>query len=79
MVVIADGLVKRDIRRWGGDARSPLSTTGPNARALPLLVLTRVIFLALPFSLHSSFVVLPFATLFCLSTALSASADNEYV
>ena len=47
--------------------------------ALPLLVLTRVIFVALPFSLHSSFVVLPFATLFCLSTPLSASADNEYV
>jgi len=34
---------------------------------LPLLVLTWVVYLALPFSLHPSFVVLPFAMLFALS------------
>ena len=47
--------------------------------ALPLLVLTWVIYLALPFSLHPSFVVLPFATLFALSVADKASTFKKYL
>lgn len=41
---------------------------------LPLLVLTWVIYLALPFSLYPSFVVLTLATLFALSVAVTGVA-----
>ena len=45
--------------------------------ALPLLVLTWVVCLALPFSLHPSLAALPFATLFALSAAVAASAFTK--
>jgi hypothetical protein len=38
-----------------------------------------VIYLALPFSLHPSFVVLPFATLFALSVAVTVSTFKKYL
>jgi hypothetical protein len=46
--------------------------------ALPLLVSTWVVYLALPFSLHPSFVVLPFAMLFALSVAVTASTFKKH-
>ena len=46
---------------------------------LRLLVLTWVIYLALPFSLHLNFVVLPFATLFALSVAVTTSTFKNYL
>jgi len=62
-----------------GDARVPSSTSSVKRSALPLLVLTWVISLALPFSLHPTFVVLPFATLFALSVAVTASTFTKYL
>ncbi len=47
--------------------------------ALPLLVLSWVVYLALPFSLHPTFVILPFATLFALSVAVTASSFKKYL
>jgi len=45
---------------------------------MPLLVLSWVIYLALPFSLNPTFIVLPFATLFALSVAVTASTFKKY-
>ena len=41
-------------------------------------MLTWVIYLTLPFSVHPSFVVLPFATLFALSVAVTTSTFKKY-
>ncbi|MDZ7753206.1 MAG: TIGR03747 family integrating conjugative element membrane protein [Gammaproteobacteria bacterium] len=79
LVAIVDGLVKRDLRRWGGGRESSFVYHWAKRSALPLLVLTWVIYLALPFSLHPSFVVLPFATLFALSVAVTASSFKKYL
>jgi len=79
LVAIVDGLVKRDLRRWGGGRESLFVYHWAKRSALPLLVLTWVIYLALPFSLHPSFVVLPFATLFALSVAVTASSFKKYL
>ena len=79
LVAIVDGLVKRDLRRWGGGRESSFVYHWAKRSALPLLVLTWVIYLALPFSLHPSFVVLPFATLFALSVAVTASTFKKYL
>ena len=47
--------------------------------ALPLVVLAWVIYLALPFSLHPTFVVLPFAALFALTVSVTASTFKKYL
>ena len=79
LVAIVDGLVKRDLRRWGGGRESSFVYHWAKRSALPLLVLTWVIYLALPFSLHPSLIVLPFATLFALSVAVTASSFKKYL
>jgi hypothetical protein len=38
-----------------------------------------VVYLALPFSLHPTFVILPFATLFALSVTVTASSFKKYL
>lgn len=79
IVAIVEGLVKRDLLRWGGGRESSFVYHGAKRSALPLLVLTWVIYLALPFSPHPSFVVLPFATLFALSVTVTASTFKKYL
>ena len=79
LVAIVDGLVRRDLRRWGGGRESSFVYHWAKRSALPLLVLTWVIYLSLPISLHPSFVVLPFATLFALSVAVTVSTFKKYL
>ena len=78
LVALVDGLVKRDLRRWGGGRESSFVYHWAKRSALPLLVLTWVTYLALPFSLHPSVVVLPFAMLFAFSVAVTASTFKKY-
>jgi integrating conjugative element membrane protein (TIGR03747 family) len=79
LVALVDGLVKRDLRRWGGGRESSFVYHWSKCSALPLLVLTWVVYLALPFSLHPSFVVLPFAMLFALSVEVTARTFKKYL
>ena len=79
LVALVDGLVKRDLRRWGGGRESSFIYHWAKRSALPLLVLTWVIYLALPFSLHPSVVVLPFATVFAFSVAVTVSTFKKYL
>ena len=46
---------------------------------MPLVEITWVVYLALPFSLHPTFVVLSFAMLFALSVAVTASTVKKYL
>ena len=50
------------LRCWGGGRESSFVYHWAKRSAMPLLVLSWVIYLALPFSLHPTFIVLPFAT-----------------
>jgi integrating conjugative element membrane protein (TIGR03747 family) len=79
LVALVDGLVQRDLRRWGGGRESSFVYHYVKKAALPLLVMTWVIYLALPFSLHPTFVVLPFATVFALTVAVTASTFKKYL
>ena len=79
LVALVDGFVQRDLRRWGGGRESSFVYHWAKRSALPLLVLSWVVYLALPFSLHPTFVILPFATLFSLSVAVTASSFKKYL
>ena len=74
LVALVDGLVQRDLRRWGGDGRVRLFTTMQKA-ALPLVVITWVVYLALPFSLHPSF----HCVAVCGDVCAECGGDGEYV
>ena len=79
LVALVDGLVQRDLRRWGGGRESSFVYHYAKRAALPLVVITWVVYLALPFSLHPTFIVLPFATLFALTVAVTASTFKKYL
>ncbi|HED14980.1 MAG TPA: TIGR03747 family integrating conjugative element membrane protein [Gammaproteobacteria bacterium] len=79
LVALVDGLVQRDLRRWGGGRESSFVYHYAKKAALPLVVLTWVTYLALPFSLHPTFVVLPFAIMFALTVAVTASTFKKYL
>ena len=79
LVALVDGFVKRDLRRWGGGRESSFVYHWAKRSALPLLLLSWVIYLALPFSLHPTFIVLPFAVLFAMSVAVTASTFKKYL
>ena len=63
LMALVDGLVRRDLRRWGGGRESSFVYHYAKKAAIPLVVLTWVVYLSLSFSLHPMFVILPFATL----------------
>ncbi len=79
LVALVDGLVQRDLRRWGGGRESSFVYHYAKKAALPLVVMTWVTYLALPFSLHPTFIVLPFAALFAFAVAVTASTFKKYL
>jgi integrating conjugative element membrane protein (TIGR03747 family) len=79
LVALVDGLVQRDLRRWGGGRESSFVYHYAKRAALPLVVITWVVYLSLPFSLHPTFIVLPFAALFALTVAVTASTFKKYL
>ncbi len=79
LVALVDGLVQRDLRRWGGGRESSFVYHYAKKTALPMVVITWVVYLALPFSAHPSFIVLPFAVMFALSVAVTASTFKKYL
>ena len=79
LVALVDGLVRRDLRRWGGGRESSFVYHYAKQSVLPLVALAWVIYLSLPFSVHPSFVVLPFAALFGLSASIMAGTFKKYL
>jgi len=79
LVALVDGLVRRDLRRWGGGRESSFVYHYAKKAVLPLVVITWVTYLALPFSLHPTFIVLPFATLLALAVTVTASTFKKYL
>ena len=79
LVALVDGLVQRDLRRWGGGRESSFVYHYAKKAVLPLVVITWVTYLALPFSLHPTFIVIPFAALFAFAVAVTASTFKKYL
>ena len=78
-VALIDGLVRRDLRRWGGGRESSFVYHYAKKAAFPLVIIAWVLYLALPFSLHPSWIILPFAIGFGLTVAVTASTFKKYL
>ena len=79
MLGIVDGLVQRDLRRWGGGRESSYLYHYAKRSNGVFLVSAWVLYLALPFSVPPVWIILPFATLLGLSLSITASMFKKYL
>ncbi len=68
IVVIVDGIVVRDIRKFGLDLERLWIWSNAKVSIKPLVVTPFIIYLGSPWSIHPNWIILPFV--FMLSTAL---------
>ncbi|MCW2478039.1 TIGR03747 family integrating conjugative element membrane protein [Candidatus Symbiopectobacterium sp. NZEC135] len=78
-VGLVDGLVRRDVRRFGAGRESGFIYHRAKAALLPLAVLPWVTYLALPISMHPLLILLPGAALLSVAVALTASSFKKYL
>jgi integrating conjugative element membrane protein (TIGR03747 family) len=78
-VGLIDGLVRRDVRKFGAGRESGFVYHRAKASLLPLAILPWVIYLAMPVSVHPLLILLPGAALLGLAVALTASSFKKYL
>ena len=78
-VGLVDGLVRRDIRRFGAGRESGFIYHRARASLIPLAVLPWITYLALPISVHPLLILLPSAALLGLAVSLTAGSFKKYL
>ncbi|MCE4281890.1 TIGR03747 family integrating conjugative element membrane protein [Xanthomonas hortorum] len=78
-VGLIDGLVRRDVRRFGAGRESSFIYHRSKASLMPLVVLPWVTYLALPISVHPLLILLPSAALLGWAVSLTAGSFKKYL
>lgn len=78
-VGFVDGLVRRDLRRFGAGRESSYLYHKARSTMLPLVIVPWTLYLALPFSVSPLLVLLPCAALLGLSVSITASSFKKYL
>lgn len=78
-VGLVDGLVRRDVRRFGAGRESGFIYHRARASLIPLIVLPWMLYLVLPFSLNPLFVLLPCALLLSVAVNITAGSFKKYL
>lgn len=78
-VALVDGLVLRDLRRWGGGRESSFVYHYARKVFLPVFLSAWVLYLVSPVSLHPSWILLPFALAFALAVTITVSTFKKYL
>ena len=78
-VGLVDGLVRRDIRKFGAGRESGFLYHRVKASVIPLAIMPWVIYLALPISVHPLWILLPSAALLGLAVNLTAGSFKKYL
>ena len=78
-VGLVDGLVRRDIRKFGAGRESGFVYHRAKASLMPLAVLPWIIYLTLPISVHPLLVLLPSAALLGLAVNITAGSFKKYL
>jgi integrating conjugative element membrane protein (TIGR03747 family) len=79
LIGLVDGLVRRDIRRFGAGYESGFVHHRVKAMVVPIAVLPWVLYLALPVSVHPLFVLLPGAMLLSVTINIAAGTFKKYL
>ena len=78
LIGAVDGLVERDLRRWGGGRESSNVFNLAKQSVVPAFVGACVIYISLPFSIDPVIVLLPFAFLLGLAVRISFERLKKY-
>lgn len=78
-VGIVDGLVKRDLRRFGVGRESAFKYHHAKKAVAPVMFIAWVVYLSLPFSIHPNLILIPAALLFGIMISLTASNFKKYL
>lgn len=74
-----DGLMRRDLRKFGAGRESSFVYHRAKRAVIPLLVVPWIIYLSLPFSLNPMAVFLPCAIALAITTAITAATFKKYL
>ncbi|MCC4113907.1 TIGR03747 family integrating conjugative element membrane protein [Aromatoleum toluclasticum] len=78
-VGLLDGLVRRDVRRFGAGRESGFIYHRAKASLMPLVMLPWVVYLALPVSVHPLLILLPSAVLLGAAVDIAAATFKKYL
>lgn len=79
VVGMIDGLVQRDLRRWGAGRESAFLYHNAKRTILPFLSMPWIVYLAMPETIHPNYVILPFAICFAIAVSITASSFKKYL
>ena len=79
VVGAAEGLMQRDLRRWGGGRESGFVYHHAKRMAIPIFLLSWLVYLSLPVSLHPNMVLLPFASAMAFAVYVGISRFKKYL
>ncbi|WP_323153957.1 TIGR03747 family integrating conjugative element membrane protein [Pseudomonas alvandae] len=74
-----DGLMRRDLRKFGAGRESSFVYHRAKRAVLPLLIVPWIIYLSLPFSLNPMTVFLPSAVMLGVTTAITAATFKKHI
>ena len=74
-----DGLMRRDLRKFGAGRESSFVYHRAKRAVLPLLIVPWIIYLSLPFSLNPMVVFLPSAVMLGITMAITATTFKKYL
>ncbi|AZF10279.1 putative membrane protein [Pseudomonas sp. R2-37-08W] len=74
-----DGLMRRDLRKFGAGRESSFVYHRAKRAVLPLLIVPWIIYLSLPFSLSPMAIFLPSSVMFGIATAITATTFKKYL
>ncbi|MNI80137.1 hypothetical protein D3C73_1366420 [compost metagenome] len=74
-----DGLIRRDLRKFGAGRESSFVYHRAKRAVMPLLIVPWIIYLSLPFSLNPMAVFLPCAAMLGMVMAITAATFKKYL
>lgn len=74
-----DGLMRRDLRKFGAGRESSFVYHRAKRAVIPLLVVPWIIYLSLPFTINPMAIFLPCAVMLGVTTAITASTFKKYL
>ncbi len=77
-VGVTDGLVERDLRRWGAGRESSTMFDLAKATIAPLAIGAWMIYLSMPISINPSYIIIPFVFLFGMSVRVTTDRLKKY-
>ncbi|MDU8924310.1 TIGR03747 family integrating conjugative element membrane protein [Pasteurellaceae bacterium LIM206] len=79
LVGITDGLVQRDLRRFGVGRESAFKYHHAKRTVGPVMIVAWIIYLAIPFSIHPNWILIPAAVLFGIMIRVTITNFKKYL